>query len=373
MGRVDLVVAADLLIAFIVFAADNSWLASQHNRRPGELLVLVAFVTAAPLALRDRRPLAAWICSIAAIALSAVIVVPRHDISTPYIPGAVVVFVLCQYAVAVRGGNRVTISAAVVTAVGAAALDARTAAISLPAMIPIILGHLVRLRRTTRQALAEQAARHEAETATLEERQRIARELHDVVAHHMSVIAIQAEAAPYKVAEAPPELAESFADIRAAALEGLTELRRILGVLRTEDAPQTAPQPGVERLEEVIASARTGGLTVEVTVAGEAPDLPQGLALSAHRILQEALSNAMKHAPGARAMVDIAYAPSELRLCVTNGPGTNPKAFAGSGGGHGLVGMRERVHMLGGRLTAGPEPGGGFAVTAVLPIPKATS
>jgi signal transduction histidine kinase len=374
IGPVDLVAALDLLIALIVFVADDSWLLSQKPvRRDDFLLLLVAVITALPLTLRDRRPLAAWLSSAAAITLSALIVVPRHDISTPYVPGSIVVYVLCLYAVAVRGGNRVTITAAAVTVFGAAAIDSTSAAIALPAMIPIVLGHLVRLRRSTRQVLADQEARHGAETAVLEERQRIARELHDVVAHHMSVIAIQAEAAPYKVPDPPPELAESFAEIRASALEGLTELRRVLGVLRTGDEPQTAPQPGLERLEEVLASARGGGLTIEVSSTGEASTLPQGVALSAHRILQEALSNAMKHAPGAAVSVEIGYRTDELRLRVVNGPGTAPRPVAESGGGHGLVGMRERVIMLGGTLAAGPEPDGGFAVAAVLPFQKAAT
>ncbi len=365
--------ALDVLAALLIFVIDNAWLTSQSQdgHRSGILLVVVALITAAPLVLRDRHPPAAWLCSAGAIAAGAVILVPRHDVSAPYIPGAVAVYLLCLYAVAVRGGGRVTVAAAGVTVVGAAALDPASAAVALPAMIPVVLGHLVRLRRSTRQVLADQEARHDAETAVLEERQRIARELHDVVAHHMSVIAIQAEAAPYKVGEAPPELAESFADIRASALEGLTELRRILGVLRTEEAPQTAPQPGLERLDEVLASARGGGLTVEVATSGEPPPLTRGVALSAHRILQEALSNAMKHAPGAAVNVEIAYAPAALRLRVVNGPGTETRPVAESGGGHGLVGMRERASMLGGELSTGPEPGGGFAVTALLPYEKA--
>jgi signal transduction histidine kinase len=379
VGRVDLVAALDVVVALFVFAVDNAWLVSENHhhadRRAGLLLVFVAFVTAAPLVLRDRRPLAAWISSAVAITVGATTVVPHHDISQAYIPGSVAVYVLCLYAVAVRGGNGVTVTAAAVTVFGAAALDQASAAIALPAMIPILLGYLVRLRRTTRQKLAEQEARHDAETAVLEERQRIARELHDVVAHHMSVIAIQAEAAPYKVADPPPELAESFAEIRASALEGLTELRRVLGVLRTANTeePQTAPQPGLERLDEVVASARTGGLSVDVTMTGEATRLPQGVALSAHRILQEALSNAMKHAPGASVRVEIGYSPGELSLRVVNGPGTEPRPVAESGGGHGLVGMRERVIMLGGELSTGPEPGGGFAVAAVLPLQKAAT
>jgi signal transduction histidine kinase len=374
LGRVG-VAALDVLITLVVFLIDNSYLASENHHhgdpRPGVLVLLVSLITAAPLILRDRRPLTAWLCSVGAIAVGALVF--GRDVSSPYIPGAVAVYLLCLYAVAVRGGSRVTVTAAAVTVFGAAALDQQSAAAALPMMIPLVLGHLVRVRRSTRQVLAEQEARHDAETAVLEERQRIARELHDVVAHHMSVIAIQAEAAPYKVTDPPPELTNSFADIRSSALEGLTELRRVLGVLRTGDEPQTAPLPGLERLEEVLASARGGGLTVDVSVSGEAPSLPQGVALSAHRILQEALSNAMKHAPGAAVSVDIAYGTAELRLRVVNGPGTEPPTDGMSGGGHGLVGMRERVIMLDGELSAGPEPGGGFAVTAVLPYEKAST
>jgi signal transduction histidine kinase len=374
VGRVDIVMALDFLIALFFFAIDNA-VPRPPAPAPGHpsdvLLIVASFITAAPLTLRDRRPLVAWLCSAAAILVARVLLLTQ-GISLPYLPGGVVVHLLCLYAVGVRGGNRVTAGAAVVTVVGAAVVDSSTAVVAVVMLVPLVAGHLVRIRRATRDALAEQEARHAAETAVLEERQRIARELHDVVAHHMSVIAIQAEAAPYKVGDPPPELAESFAEIRTSALEGLTELRRVLGVLRTAETPETAPQPGLDRLEEVVASARSGGLTVEVRSTGEPPPLPRGVALSAHRILQEALSNAMKHAPGASVCVDIGYRADDLRLRVVNGPGTGSRQVAGSGGGHGLVGMRERASMLGGSLFAGPEPGGGFAVTAVLPYQKAT-
>ncbi len=374
-GRVDLVAAADIVIALIVFLSGVAWLRSQvadhGSRHASGVLVLVAIAVAAPVLLRARHPLAAWACAVAAMTFAAIVITPRQDITTPYIPGAVIVYLLCLYAMGVRASRPMMIAGVVVTFVGAALIDARTTAVALPAMIPLALAYVVRLRRATRHALAEQEARHEEETAVLEERQRIARELHDVVAHHMSVIAIQAEAAPYKVASPPPELAESFADIRASALDGLTELRRILGVLRTAEAPQTAPQPGLERLDEVIASARSGGLAIETSVTGEPPALPAGVGLSAHRILQEALSNAMKHAPGATVRVEISYDPRALRLRVVNGPGGGPAPVAESGGGHGLVGMRERAAMLGGELGAGPVPDGGFAVVATLPLTEA--
>ena len=161
----------------------------------------------------------------------------------------------------------------------------------------IFAGLIVRSRRGSREQLAVAERRHEGERALLEERQRIARELHDVVAHHMSVIAIQAEAAPYKIADPPKELVESFAEIRASALSGLSELRRVLGVLRS-DQPDTAPQPGLDDLDGLLESARNGGVTVTVGVTGTPRPLPEGVDLSAYRIVQEALSNAMRHAPG---------------------------------------------------------------------------
>jgi signal transduction histidine kinase len=375
VGRVDLVAAADVVIALIVFLADNAWLQSENVDRGSPhssgTLVVVAIAIAVPVLLRNRYPPAAWACSGAAILFAASLLNPHHDISSPYIPGAVIVYLLCVYAMGLRARRPLVFAAIALTFVGAALIDSSTTAVALPAMIPLVLAYVVRLRRATKHALAEQEARHEEETAVLEERQRIARELHDVVAHHMSVIAIQAEAAPYKVASPQPELAESLADIRASALDGLTELRRILGVLRTVEGPPTAPQPGLERLDEVIASARHGGLAIETSVTGEAPELPAGVGLSAHRILQEALSNAMKHAPGATVRIEITYDPRLLRLRVANGPGTGPPPVAGSGGGHGLVGMRERAAMLGGELDAGPAQDGGFTVAASLPLTEA--
>lgn len=386
-GGIDLVVVLDGLIAFIVFGATNSWLDTRnqlhHNVHDTGTLVLISLTIAAPLLLRNRYPLAAWEASALAILTTTTYIPPRSIASVVYLPGSIVVYVLCLYALAVRCRRGITLLAAAVTVVGAALIDVRTAAASLLAMIPLLLGTLVRLRRTSHRELEEAERRHGEVTAVLEERQRIARELHDVVAHHMSVIAIQAEAAPYKVADPPPELAESFADIRVSALEGLTELRRILGVLRTEGDAQTAPQPSIDRLDDILASARSAGLTVRATVTGDQVPLPPGVGLSAYRILQEALSNVIRHAPGATAKVEIVYKPKVLQLLIFNGPvGDGQKkhsgdsgppgkphtnAFTGSGGGHGIIGMRERVTMLGGDLYAGPKDGG-FTVIASLPL-----
>jgi signal transduction histidine kinase len=390
---IDLVVVVDALIAFIAFIATTSWLSERNgihgNEHSGAMLVLISLVIAAPLLLRNRYPLAAWESSALAVLVSVLYIPPRSLASVVYLPGSIVVYVLCLYALAVRCSRRLTLLAAAVTLVGAALVDHRTAAAAVAALIPLLLGTVVRLRRTAHQELEEAERRHGEVTTVLEERQRIARELHDVVAHHMSVIATQAEAAPYKVADPPPELTESFADIRSSALEGLTELRRILGVLRTEGDAQTTPQPGLDRLDDILASARSGGLTVRATVSGEPVPLPPGVSLSAYRILQEALSNAMRHAPGATVQVKIVYKPKVLHIQVSNdsvgappGPSSNsrkgdsgphgprPHGRArgfGPSGGHGIIGMRERVTMLGGELYAGPKDGG-FAVIASLPM-----
>jgi signal transduction histidine kinase len=189
----------------------------------------------------------------------------------------------------------------------------------------------------------------------------------------MSVIAIQAEAAPYKTTDPPPELVESFGDIRASALAGLAELRRVLGVLRT-GGQDTTPQPGLADLDTLFDSARSGGLSVTAARNGNPVPLPEGVDLSAYRIIQEALSNAMRHAPGSHVQVNVAYRADGLALEVRNDTGTRTvPVLVGSGdgaagGGHGIIGMRERAAMLGGRLDAGPTEDGGFQVSAVLPV-----
>jgi signal transduction histidine kinase len=235
----------------------------------------------------------------------------------------------------------------------------------------LVLGDAILGRRTAEAQLAEQAELRRqdlARQAVLEERSRIARELHDVVAHHMSMIAIQAEAAPLKIHDLPPAAQATLVAIRAAAREALAETRRVVGLLRNGDElPERVPQPGLARLDELVEAGRQSGLVVEPTVVGVPRPLAVGVDLSAFRIVQEALSNAARYAPGARVSVVIRYSPTTLRVSVTDGGGEATPVAQASGGGHGLVGMRERVTMLGGTLTAGPHRGGGFAVVADLP------
>ena len=365
-GGWDLVEIADAIIALICFAIANSELTRDNAHGSYQpAVLLLAFATCAPLVLRTRFPLSAWAAS--ALAIIATSQVIGSSFTSGYLTVAVLVCGLCLYAVTIRCRPRVTVAATALTLAGAAILDpsSTVAAVFLIA-IPPLLGTVVRVRRSGARQLAEQELRHSGERALLEERQRIARELHDVVAHHMSVIAIQAEAAPYKTADPPAELVESFADIRASALAGLTELRRVLGVLRA-GGQSLAPQPGLADLDALLDSARSGGVSITATRSGNPVALPEGVDLSAYRILQEALSNAMRHAPGSHVLLHAAYLGDRVTLEVRSDAGPRP-APALVGGGHGLVGMRERVAMLGGSLDAGPTEDGGFQVTAVLPV-----
>ncbi|MGW7487124.1 sensor histidine kinase [Streptomyces sp. NPDC054786] len=220
-----------------------------------------------------------------------------------------------------------------------------------------------------RTATAEERSRR----TLLEERALIARELHDVVAHHMSVIAIQAEAAPYRVKDTPPELATSFSTIRENAVAALAELRRILGVVRSADpdafaeSDPEAPQPTLGSLDALLASVRSAGLTVEAVTTGAPRPLPQGVELSAYRIVQEGLSNALRHSPGAEARVEVSYVLGGLGVRIVNGPPSR-LAKPSPGAGHGVLGMRERVQMLGGEMTADRTEDGGFEVAAFIPV-----
>ncbi|MEV6423475.1 histidine kinase [Streptomyces sp. NPDC051662] len=230
---------------------------------------------------------------------------------------------------------------------------------------------VLHVRREAEQEVAAQQSVTAVERdrrTLLEERTTIARELHDVVAHHMSVVAIQAEAAPYRVENPPPELEQAFVTIRENAVAALTELRRVLGVVRAEDyeAPD-APQPTLADLDGLLGNVRDAGLTVEKTITGSVRSLPQGVELSAYRIVQEALSNALRHAPGSTARVEISYVLGGLGLRIVNTPPRGP-VKPSPGSGHGITGMRERVTMLNGEMTADLLEDGGYEVAAFIPV-----
>ncbi|WP_433247570.1 sensor histidine kinase [Actinomadura nitritigenes] len=376
-GLVVNVVGIGLAIALA--AGTNSLLATPQPARPGvhvdALVRLVASIAVTlPLALRDRHPLGAWRLSFVAMA-----VIPADQwLTVPYLPAGTFAAIVCLYTVAVRCARDITIGVGLLSLAGVWVKDAQTAGgATVVLLLALVVGYAVRLRNTSRTQLAaqrrelvEQEKRHQAAEAVLTERQRIARELHDVVAHHMSMIAIQAEAAPYKVESVPDETRRDLSEIRATALDALTEMRRILGVLRSEDGAETAPQPSLERLDELVAHARGAGLTVSTRLSGDLAGLPPGVGLTAYRILQEALSNAMRHAPGSRLAVAAVREDGILRLGVVNGPpgGGHVPTPSPEGTGHGLMGMRERAAMLGGEVSARTTVDGGFAVNATLPV-----
>jgi signal transduction histidine kinase len=231
--------------------------------------------------------------------------------------------------------------------------------------------------RTYVHSARVQAARQsalDAQRRVDEERLRIARELHDVVAHTMATITVQAAAATQLLRDRPDEAAESLKAIRAASKDGLRELRAILDVLRTatvgdEPADPTQPTPGLSRLDALAAGVRAAGLPVTVTVTGDKRDLPAVTDLSAFRIIQEALTNTLRHAGPATAAVTVDYGEQALRLEVTD-TGHAPAGPAAGTVGHGLRGMRERAAAAGGTIEMGPLPlpASGFRVAAALPL-----
>jgi signal transduction histidine kinase len=230
----------------------------------------------------------------------------------------------------------------------------------------------VRSRRHAQRDLAaqtEQTELEQARRAVLQERARIARELHDVVAHHMSLIAVRAETAPYRLSQIDEPVRAEFDALSGAAREALTDMRRLLGVLRYDQPAGRAPQPQLADLPALVDSARHAGLAVGLSLPGGLDLVPPGVGVCAYRIVQESLSNASRHASGAAVSVSVGRADGAVTLRVSNGPGAG-QADDGHGArtGQGLAGMRERVALLGGQLVAGPAPDGGFVVAATLPL-----
>ncbi|KUH38322.1 MULTISPECIES: sensor histidine kinase [Streptomyces] len=340
---------------------------------------IVGFIPAAAILLTLVRPVAAFWGSLFAATLCAVIAGPWDG--RPWTPVTLVSHVIVLTVVAARTQPRTAAWMWVVTgaygffsgAVLGGDDGSTTAALLFVSALVLLTVTVLHVRREAKEEVTAErtVTAHERSMRTLlEERTTIARELHDVVAHHMSVVAIQAEAAPYRVENPPPELEQAFVTIRENAVAALAELRRVLGVVRAEDyeAPD-APQPTLADLDGLLANVRDAGLIVDKAVTGAARELPQGVELSAYRIVQEALSNVLRHAPGAAARVEIAYVLGGLGLRVVNGP---PRGLVkpSPGAGHGITGMRERVAMLNGELTAGPTDDGGYEVTAFVPVTK---
>ena len=356
------------------------------------LTYLLALLVAAPVAIHRDHPLVAAVVSNAGLLVFAA----QQYAAFPGVPSFILVFL-----VALHFGRRVAASVFALTAVCfAVSIPLQPAgvvgpsdaiAIALSLAVAWLLGENQRARRARWQALEERARRSEAEReqqarqAVAAERLRIARELHDIVAHAMSVIAVQSGMGRHVIDSRPDEARKALASIESTSRSALVEMRRLLGVLRQGDEPQgtLAPVPGLADVPELVRQMTASGLQVELRLEGEAVQVPPGVDLSAYRVVQEGLTNVLRHG-GSRVVVAVRYFATGVAVDVTDdGPAvgatpwparsttSRPKPLieAGlSGGGHGLIGVRERVGVFHGQFSAGPVPGGGFRLSATLPF-----
>jgi signal transduction histidine kinase len=363
--------------------------AGQHPTTP--LAWILAVGTVAPLLTHRRFPLA----SLAVCLTAAAVLIYGAGRFGPYPVQVFVPAVLVlTFDIALHGRSRVAL-AALVAAAAATTLSVTLrpgGLVFLPPWVESELGILVawlagrnlrhrRARWAGLQARADRAEREreeQARRAVTEERLRIARELHDVIAHSMSVIAVQSAVGHHVMDTQPGQARQALAAIEATSRSALTEMRRLLGVLRQEGQTRgsLAPAPGLADLDTLVSQVQDAGLAVCVRVEGQRGTVPPGIDLSAYRIIQEALTNVIKHAPCPAADVLITYRADSLTVAVTDQGRRVPGALPAyvppprTGSGHGIIGMRERVAVFGGQFAAGPGPDGGFRVRAQFPIPE---
>jgi signal transduction histidine kinase len=367
--RVDILVAGALL----VWALLEAFLDPGPGPRAGRIAFAVAL--SVPLAFRRQAPgLVVLAVSAATLAWSLSATVAEHG-TGPFPSILLAAFSVACYArrsiVAVAGGllllatMLITVESHYYTGTGANASNITILALFIGGAWGA--GWLVRQRAAqARRAFAESGEL--AQSAVGEERARIARELHDVVAHSVSIIAVQAGAAEELLERDPARARQHLASVRRTAREAMTEMRRMLEVLRT-DEPGYVPQAGLARLPDLLDETRRAGVPVELIEQGERPRLAPGVDLVAFRVVQESLTNVRKHAPGAPTVVLLRYLPKTLELEVQNQAAiSHADANGGGPGGHGLVGMRERVRLFDGRFDAQPSADGGFRVHALLPL-----
>jgi len=357
----------------------------QAGQRPTTTLTWVlAVLLVGPILTHRRFPLASLaVCLAALLAYAA-----GRYVAYPGVP----VFVL-TFGIALHSRRRVALAAlfasaaAMTLSVGlqsAQVADTGTWIQSeLGILVAWLAGRNLRQRRARWAELRARAERLEREReeqarrAVTEERLRIARELHDVIAHSMGVIAVQSAVGHHVMDTQPDQARQALAAIEATSRSALTEMRRLLGVLRQEGEPRgsLAPAPGLADLASLVTQVQDAGLRVWIKVEGQRGPVPPGVDLSAYRIIQEALTNVIKHAAASSATVTICYRPGSVTVEITDdGPGAPGAGVppAGTGAGHGIIGMRERVAVFGGEFAAGPRPGGGFGVRACFPVAEVT-
>ncbi|HEX3733083.1 MAG TPA: sensor histidine kinase [Mycobacteriales bacterium] len=365
-----------------------SWLdLYQHYDTPGFAPFLLAAMSILPLFALPYRPLLGWGAELAACVVISLVAAPVSASEPwPWPVTSILIYAIVLFIVGQRVGSLVQIVGMwLVTAATQVTLllwlpDRARFGYTMTAAVIFALvlaaSWVVRTRGEVKLRLAQQqqvSATEREKRQLLGERARIARELHDVVAHHMSLITVQAQSAPYRLANVPEPAAREFSDIAASARLALTELRQVLVVLRDEDggAAEHGPQPRLADLSRVVEGAGRAGIRVTASIPDEFPAMPPSLELTGYRVVQEALSNVIRHAPGASVDVVLDCRDSTLTIRVANtaaeAAGVEPPGSA-ERSGLGLIGMRERVALHSGVMTAGREPDGGFVVDVELPL-----
>jgi signal transduction histidine kinase len=366
--------AADAALALLLAGLVQWEILTKDVTGPKWLLVATGLAVTVPLAWRRVAPLPSLMFVMAAAAAAGLAVADSDEVAqAPQLP--FLAEILAVYSVAAHAERSAALIGLLVSWAALIAGEPGDFIVMGPAWAGIWLaGRLVRAREQDARRLRELAQAlerervEEARLAVAEERTRIARELHDVVAHAMSTIVLEAGAERVNLDEGQASARKALHSIERTGREALAEMRRLVGVLRTEnEEPELLPQPSLTQLDLLIEQVGGAGLPVELRLVGEPVQLAPGLDISAYRIVQEALTNVLKHGGDARAKVVVAYGDHMLEIeIVDDGRGGTP-----NGGGHGIVGMRERVALFGGSLEAGGREGGGFAVRARLPLGKA--
>jgi signal transduction histidine kinase len=373
----------DGLLALILAGLGLAVFGNAHIM-PRQVSAVFTVAMCAPVALRRRYPVGAFGCVLAIGVLDALLRPPTGS--------DLAVFVML-YTLAAYRPRRVSLPGLGICLAGSVialvrwvhglvfpslfALGAVVAFFAGPPLLAWLLGDSMQWRRGFYRGLEERAARLErerdaqAQIAAAAERARIARELHDVVAHNVSVMVVQADGAGYALDSSPELARQALEAISSTGRQALAEMRSLLGVLRSADGDpaELTPQPGVQQLAGLLEQARAAGLPVSFAVEGVPRPLLPGAALAAYRIVQESLTNARKHGgPAVTATVTLRFCEDRLVIKVTD-DGRKPSAASRADGrGHGLIGMHERVEAYGGTVSAGPRPGGGWRVTAMLPL-----
>jgi signal transduction histidine kinase len=375
----DWLLTAVLMVAITVEAQHPP--AGLEARIGHSALTVAAVLLVLPLAWRRRAPIAVLATMVGWFAGIVFLVITQ----SPGAPlTAVVALGIAFYTVGAHTASRRSLVGFAGGLAGVIAIDAASGGVFQSVgvrpgvwflmTIAWLVGREVRRRRIEMQSLRARTAEIEQEReerlriAAAEERSRIARELHDVVAHSVSVMVVQSQAAQRVLVDDVDAARDALRSIEETGRQALTELRRLLGLLReVEGGASLAPQPSLQYLDELLAQIRDAGLPVDLTVEGTPTALPQGVDLSAYRIVQEGLTNTLKHAEADRVSVLVRYDPAVLEIEISD-DGRGAPEVSGNGVGHGLVGMRERVSLYGGELVAGRGEDGGYVVRARLPL-----